>query len=59
MSMKKRLDSDPELRAILEGNDERLIRRVKQLHRDRIEQEARDARRRARVRRLTFGLLGR
>ena len=56
---KSRIDSDPELKAALEGTEEWMIERVKRGYRDRLEREAREARRRARLRRLTFGLLGR
>ena len=56
---KSRIESDPELKAAMEGHEEAFIERIKQGHRDRLAREAREARRRARLRRLTFGLLGR
>ena len=56
---KSRIESDPELKAAMEGHEERFVERIKQGHRDRLEREAREERRRARLRRLTFGLLGR
>ena len=65
-SLSERMREDPELMAALEGSEERFIERIKQGHRERLQREARDAarrereeRRRARLRRLTFGLLGR
>jgi hypothetical protein len=56
---KSRIESDPELKAAMEGHEEAFVERIKQIHRDRRAREAREARRRARLRRLTFGLLGR
>ncbi len=56
---KSRIESDPELKAAMEGHEEDFIARIKQGYRDRLEREAREARRRERLRRLTFGLLGR
>jgi hypothetical protein len=56
---KSRIESDPELMAAMEGHEERFAERIKQGYRDRLEREAREARRRERLRRLTFGLLGR
>ncbi|HSO01853.1 MAG TPA: hypothetical protein VLS46_04960 [Gaiellaceae bacterium] len=43
----------------MEGAEERFVKRIKQGYRDRLEREAREERRSARLRRLTFGLLGR
>jgi hypothetical protein len=59
MAKRTRYSDDPELAAAFEENERWMIERVKQAHRDRLEREAREARRRARLRRLTFGLLGR
>ena len=59
MSTKKRSESDPELREILAGSDDDFVERLKELHRDRLARHARENRRRARLRRLTFGVLGR
>jgi hypothetical protein len=56
---KSRIESDPELKAAMEGHEERFVERIKQGHRDRLAREEREARRRERLRRLTFGLLGR
>jgi hypothetical protein len=56
---KSRIESDPELKAAMEGHEEDFIERIKQGYRDRLAREEREARRRARLRRLTFGLLGR
>ncbi|MHB1244631.1 MAG: hypothetical protein ACYC1P_14720 [Gaiellaceae bacterium] len=56
---KSRIETDPELAAAMEGAEERFVERIKQGYRDRLEREAREERRRARLRRLTFGLLGR
>ena len=65
-SLSERMREDPELMAALEGSEERFIERIKQGHRERLQREAREVarrereeRRRARLRRLTFGLLGR
>jgi hypothetical protein len=65
-TLNERIAADPELQEILERNDDELIERVKQGNREmraRKEQEARrrerDERRQARLRKLTFGLLGR
>ena len=65
-SLSERMRDDPELVAALEGSEERFIERIKQGHRERLQREAREVaqrereeRRRARLRRLTFGLLGR
>ncbi|MBI4171152.1 MAG: hypothetical protein HY511_00180 [Actinobacteria bacterium] len=65
-SLSERLAEDPELREAMEGTEERMIERIKQGHRERLQREAREVarrerekRRRARLRRLTFGLLGR
>ena len=56
---KSRIENDPELKAALEGSDEALVEGIKRRYRERLEREARNDRRRARLRRLTFGLLGR
>lgn len=65
-SLSEPMREDPELMAALEGSEERFIERIKQGHRERLQREAHEAaqreqeeRRRARLRRLTFGLLGR
>ena len=55
----QRIESDPELKAALEGSEEALVEGIKRRYRERIEREARLERRRARLRRLTFGLFGR
>jgi hypothetical protein len=47
------------LKAALEEAEEYMIERIKQGRRDRLAREAREARCRERLRRLTFGLLGR
>lgn len=59
MTKKTRYSDDPELAAAFEENESWMIERVKRGYRDRLEREAREERRRARLRRLTFGLLGR
>jgi hypothetical protein len=64
--LEERLEADPELRAAFEGLEERVIESIKRGYRERLERERREAerqaqeeRRRARIRRLTFGLLPR
>ena len=59
MAKRTRYSDDPELAAAFEENERWMIERVKQGYRERRENEARAERRRARLRRLTFGLLGR
>jgi hypothetical protein len=47
------------LRAALAGSEDVLVEGIKRRYRERIAAERRAARRRDRLRRLTFGLLGR
>ena len=58
-SLDQRIESDPELKEALAGSDDVLIEGIKRRYRERLAEERRDERRRARLRRLTFGLLGR
>jgi len=58
-SWEERIESDPELKAALEGSEDALVEGIKRRYRQQVENERREARRRARLRRLTFGLLGR
>ena len=58
-SWERRIESDPELKAALEGSEDALIEGIKRRYRQRLEAERRDEQRRARLRRVTFGLLGR
>ena len=55
----ERIENDPELKAALEGSEDALVEGIKRRHREALAREARLERRRARLRRLTFGLLGR
>jgi hypothetical protein len=67
MSLEERLETDPEFKAAFEYfNEDRMVERVKRGYREALEherraaeQKARDERRRARIHRLTFGLLPR
>lgn len=58
-SWEQRVDSDPELKAALEGSQDALVEGIKRRYRQQLEEERLEERRRARLRRLTFGLLGR
>ena len=69
ITLNERIESDPELKAILEESEDLLIERIKEGHREMrerearkqretVEREAREQRRRERLRRFSFGLLG-
>lgn len=58
-SWEQRIESDPELRAALEGSEDALVEGIKRRYRQRLAEQQRDEQRQARLRRLTFGLLGR
>ena len=58
-SWEQRIESDPELKAALEGSEDALVEGIKRRYRHRLEEERREEPRRARLRRVTFGLLGR
>ena len=58
-SWDQRIENDPELKAALEGSEDALVEGIKRRYRQSLEEQRRDERRRARLRRLTFGLLGR
>jgi hypothetical protein len=58
-SLDERIESDPELKAALAGSEDALIDGIKRRYRQSLDAQRRDERRRARLRRLTFGLLGR
>ena len=55
----RRIESDPELKAALRASEDVLVEGIERRYRARVAHQARLARRRARLRRLTFGLLGR
>ncbi len=56
---KKRTDVDPELKKLYAENRRWMVARVQQITAEIDARRERDERRRARLRRLTFGLLGR
>jgi hypothetical protein len=56
---KKRTDVDPELKKLYAENRRWMVARVQQLTAEIDARSEREERRRARLRRLTFGLLGR
>ena len=58
-SWEQRIENDPELKAALAGSEDVLVEGIKRRYRQTLEDKRRAERRRARLRRLTFGLLGR
>ena len=58
-SWQQRIESDPELKAALAGSEDVLVEGIKRRYRQSLEDQRRAERRRARLRRVTFGLLGR
>jgi hypothetical protein len=65
MTLDERMEADPELKAAMEESEDLLVERIKQGYRERHAREARQEelrdrqqRRRERLRRFSFGLLG-
>lgn len=59
-TLEERIAADPELQEIFSTyDDDWMLERMKQRHRAEKQRLEHEARRRARLRRLTFGLLGR